>query len=146
MTDFMHAAFSMAGDGRPCDALGRHLIRLTAEDTAGRMGVWDEPVAPGEGPPLHVHHREDELFRVLTGRFRFWCGDEEFDAGPGTCVLLPRGVPHRFQNVGSTEGLLMIAVTPGGFEGFFLEFERRAPTSPEEATEIAAAYGLEILA
>jgi mannose-6-phosphate isomerase-like protein (cupin superfamily) len=142
MTRFEHAAVSMPGDGIISTAFGRRVLRITAADTAGAMAVWDETVGPGAGAPLHVHDREDELFRVVEGRFRFWCGAETFDAGAGATMLLPRGVPHRFQNVGETDGRVLVAVTPGGFEQFFLDVERERATTPEAIGAIAARYGL----
>ncbi|WP_126976194.1 cupin domain-containing protein [Frigidibacter oleivorans] len=56
--------------------------------------------APGEGPRLHVHPY-DETFIVLSGRARFFVGDEVIDAGAGEVVLGPAGIPHRFENIGS---------------------------------------------
>lgn len=54
---------------------------------------------PGEGPPLHVHPY-DETFVVIQGRARFFVGDQVIDAGAGEVVLGPKGVPHRFENLG----------------------------------------------
>jgi mannose-6-phosphate isomerase-like protein (cupin superfamily) len=54
---------------------------------------------PGEGPRLHVHPY-DETFVVVTGRARFFVGDEVIDAAAGEVVLGPAGVPHRFENIG----------------------------------------------
>lgn len=53
----------------------------------------------GEGPPLHVHPY-DETFIVLTGRARFFVGDEVIEASAGEIVLGPKAVPHRFENAG----------------------------------------------
>lgn len=54
---------------------------------------------PGEGPRLHVHPY-DETFIVTEGRARFFVGDTVTDAEAGQVVLGPKGVPHRFENIG----------------------------------------------
>ncbi|MBI1218296.1 MAG: cupin domain-containing protein [Rhodobacteraceae bacterium] len=54
---------------------------------------------PGEGPPLHVHPY-DETFVVTEGRAQFFVGDQVIEAVAGEVVLGPKGVPHRFENLG----------------------------------------------
>ncbi|MEZ5934646.1 MAG: cupin domain-containing protein [Alphaproteobacteria bacterium] len=54
---------------------------------------------PGEGPRLHVHPY-DETFVVIQGQARFFVGDRVIDAAAGEVVLGPKGVPHRFENLG----------------------------------------------
>lgn len=54
---------------------------------------------PGEGPGLHVHPY-DETFIVISGRARFFVGEEVIEAGTGEVVLGPAGIPHRFENIG----------------------------------------------
>jgi mannose-6-phosphate isomerase-like protein (cupin superfamily) len=54
---------------------------------------------PGEGPRLHVHPY-DETFIVVERRARFHVGDEVIDAVAGEIVFGPKGVPHRFENLG----------------------------------------------
>lgn len=54
---------------------------------------------PGVGPPLHVHPY-DEIFVIQEGRARFFVGDQVIDAEAGDTVLGPKGVPHRFVNLG----------------------------------------------
>jgi mannose-6-phosphate isomerase-like protein (cupin superfamily) len=54
---------------------------------------------PGEGPRLHVHPY-DETFVVIEGRARFFVGDQVIEAVAGEVVLGPKGVPHRFENLG----------------------------------------------
>ena len=145
MKTFTHPAISTSDDGRLAMAFGKHIIRIWAEDTGGSFGMLEAIVPPGEGPPLHVHEREDEFFRVMSGRFGFWCADEYVELGQGGCIVLPRGIAHRFQNIGSTEGHLMVMVTPGGFEGFFPAVELGCPETPAEVDTIAAEFGLRFL-
>lgn len=54
---------------------------------------------PGEGPQLHVHPY-DEIFVTVEGRARFYVGDSSIDAEAGDVVLGPKGIPHRFENLG----------------------------------------------
>jgi len=54
---------------------------------------------PAEGPCLHVHPY-DETFIVTEGQARFFVGDLVIDAIAGQVVLGPKGIPHRFENLG----------------------------------------------
>lgn len=85
------------------------------------------------------------MFFVLEGRVRIWCGDERFEAGAGATVVLPRGVPHRFQNVGGTTLRMLVAVTPGGFETFFLNAAALEGADEAAIVALAARYRLEFL-
>lgn len=145
MKTFTHPAISTAEDGQVAMAFGKHIIRIWAEDTGGSLGMLEAIVPPGEGPPLHVHDREDEFFRVISGRFGFWCSNEYIELGQGGCIALPRGVAHRFQNVGSEQGHLMVMVTPGGFEAFFSAVELGRPETPADVEAIAAEFGLHFI-
>jgi len=53
----------------------------------------------GEGPRLHVHPY-DETFVVTQGRARFFVGDRVIEAEAGDIVFGPKGLPHRFINLG----------------------------------------------
>ena len=56
-----------------------------------------------QGPPLHIHHFEDEDGTVTAGTLSAIVGDRTITAGPGESVTLPRGVPHRWWNDGDTQ-------------------------------------------
>lgn len=56
-----------------------------------------------QGPPLHIHHFEDEEGTVIAGTLSAVVGDRTLTAGPGEPVTLPRGVPHRWWNDGDTQ-------------------------------------------
>lgn len=51
-----------------------------------------------EGPPLHVHHLEDEEGAVTAGTLSVEVGGQRIDVLPGDVARLPRGVPHRWWN------------------------------------------------
>jgi mannose-6-phosphate isomerase-like protein (cupin superfamily) len=93
-------------------------FKLGPEQTDGAYAFAEVTVAPGGGPPPHVHRREDELFYVLDGEFAFVFGDHLLHGTPGFCVHLPKGIPHTFKNVGSRPGRLLVAAMPCGFESF----------------------------
>lgn len=145
MKTFTFAAVSPPGHGTPALAFGKHVIRMMAANTGGSFGMLEAIVPPGEGSPLHVHEREDEFFRVLSGQFGFWCAGDYVELAEGGCIALPRGVPHRFRNVGETEGRLMVVVTPGGFENFFSIIELCKPETPEQIASVAMDFGLTFL-
>lgn len=136
-----------AGGGDVLDALGMQVVvKVPAAASGGSVGVVEMFVPPGEGPPMHIHRREEEAIHVLEGRFRFWCGDRVWDGWEGATVLLPRGVPHTFQAVGGP-GRVLGTVAPGGFEGFFVQCAARGLRLPEDAKALralAAEFGFDI--
>jgi mannose-6-phosphate isomerase-like protein (cupin superfamily) len=99
-------------EGQMIDAL--HLRFLATEALTGGTllaGVCTNP-GPG-GPALHTHHRHDELYLVLQGRYRFKIGEDEHEGGPGMFVYAPRGTTHTFASVGQDEGRLLFITLPG---------------------------------
>jgi mannose-6-phosphate isomerase-like protein (cupin superfamily) len=142
MKTFDHAVVSAPGQGNLALGFGPHLIRISAHQTGGRLGVFEAEVPAGEGPPPHIHDLEDEFFRVLEGRFAFMCNGERVELETGGMLVVPRGAVHSFQNVGNAAGRLMCMVTPGGFKGFFTAVEQEKPASPTEIDELAARFSL----
>lgn len=138
-----------AGEGEANDAFALpRVFKVTAEQSDGALAVWEEEVPPGAGPPLHVHHREQELFVVIDGRVRFRHEDEIVELGAGGVVLIPKGARHTFKNVGDGVARVMVTLTPGGGEGFFKEVMAaglKAPDDMERIVEIGARYGLEFV-
>jgi mannose-6-phosphate isomerase-like protein (cupin superfamily) len=123
-------------------------LTMPLAETGRGVSLFEDVRRPGDGPPLHVHHKEDEIFRIVEGRFRLRIGDATFDAGPGDTLLLPRDVPHSFINSGDVTGRLLIVLQPGGFERFFLEVAEQGlapPADMRQIAELAARYGLEFL-
>ncbi|HET7574876.1 MAG TPA: quercetin 2,3-dioxygenase [Solirubrobacterales bacterium] len=146
---------ALGGEGEATWFLqNRMTVKAFAEDTGGAFGLVESRIAAGASPPLHVHRREDESFFVIEGEVRFRCGDEEFLAGPGSFVFLPRGVPHTFVVEGDRDAHVLTLMTPGGGERFFLDGGRPpegpglpppGPPDVERMQRAAARYESEIL-
>ena len=71
---------------------------------------------PGDGPPLHVHPREDDAFYILEGEVVMIVDDDEVTVGPGTFVLVPPGVPHTFANRSQSAARIVNVHAPAGFD------------------------------
>lgn len=135
--------------GKAWNIFGLKIVgKVMSEATGGQYSVIVSTTPPGGGPPRHVHRNEDEMFYVLEGEFEFYSGGETTRAQQGALVILPRGIPHGFRNVGPTAGMLMNTMTPGGFEGFFEEIDRLPKDGPLDrqlVETIASRYGLSFL-
>jgi quercetin dioxygenase-like cupin family protein len=117
---------------------------VTGAETGGAYFAMEALVAPGGGPPPHIHTREDETFYILDGSIEFRLGDETVTAGPGDYVSVPRGVVHNFRNPSNQVSRLILTFTPAGMEHFFLETLERAESMdvpiPDNLDEVAARY------
>ncbi len=115
---------------------GTMTIVVASAQTNGASATIEVDVPPGGGPPAHIHTREDEIFVVTRGQFRFWHGTQVVDAQPGTVVYMPRNEPHQFRNVGTTTGSVVATIMPAGLEQMFLEMSRRGLSVPKDLPEI----------
>jgi quercetin dioxygenase-like cupin family protein len=83
------------------------------EGARGDRLEGENVVKPGAGPPMHVHHLQDEGFTVTQGRLGYQLpGQPEAFAGPGESVVFEAGQPHRFWNAGETDLLCTAFVEP----------------------------------
>jgi mannose-6-phosphate isomerase-like protein (cupin superfamily) len=86
-----------------------------------RSACFAKTIAAKSGPPAHIHRAEDEFFYVVSGEFSFKLGARIVSAPARSIVFAPRGTARTFQNVGTEPGVLLVGVTPGGFEKMFAE-------------------------
>jgi quercetin dioxygenase-like cupin family protein len=107
----------VVGPGEGVPDRGRE-VKASGRSTGGSLTVIE--LAVDGGPPRHTHTREDESLYLFTGTLDVQCGDDRFQAGPGSFVFLPRNVPHGFRSVGGPATALLIA-TPGGLDEYFAE-------------------------
>ena len=116
-------------------------VKASGRSTGGSLTLIE--VAIDGGPPRHTHTREAESFYLLSGTLEVECGDDRFQAGPGSFVFLPRNLPHVFRSVGGPARALLI-VTPGGLDSYFAELSSAlaADAGPDRVRAIQQTYGI----
>ena len=126
---------------------GTLTFKIGNAETDGALTAFESIAAPGEGPPLHVHVNDDEIFYALEGSFRFKLDGELRDAPAGTLAFIPKGVQHTWQNVGDEPARLLIVTAPAGFERFFELFAQiPADASPaDEFRRIGEEIGMPVV-
>ncbi|MET0220954.1 MAG: cupin domain-containing protein [Tardiphaga sp.] len=124
---------------RPGDLMA---LRIHSRDVNGAFTIVEARVLPYSGPPLHVHHERDEIFEVLDGLFRFQCGDDVFDLAPGMTIVVPRGMPHAWVNLGPRQARLLFSFVPGGIDELF---EKMTDTPLDQLAALAALHDTHVV-
>ena len=57
---------------------------------------WLDPNS--NGPGVHQHEDQDQVFYVLEGTISMFIGDKWTDANKGTFIRIPRNTTHTFAN------------------------------------------------
>jgi quercetin dioxygenase-like cupin family protein len=120
---------------------GRDLVfKVTGDDTGGAFDYFVVEVAPHGGPPLHVHHAQEETIHVLSGRFKVRVGDEEAVLEKGGFAFMPAGLPHAFLNLTDEDAEIVIVYTPGGGHKFYEELGPLTRNGTPDRAEVAACF------
>ena len=133
---------------------GRFTTMADSATTEGRFALVEALAWQSTEPPVQIHRNEDEAWYVLDGAMTCYVADDVVEAGPGTFVLAPRGLPHTFTvDVEPTRVLLL--ASPGGFERFAEELGTPAQDDAQPTTlavpgpavlgPVAARYGIEVV-
>ena len=119
-------------------------FKIWGHETGGRFAIVEHPIQARCLVPPHTHSMEDELSYVLEGRVGVRVGDDVAEAGPGTYIYKPCGVPHTFWNPTDQPARLLEIICKAGFENYFVEiselFTTGAKPGGPEHEEIAARY------
>jgi mannose-6-phosphate isomerase-like protein (cupin superfamily) len=120
-------------------------IEVDSDKTNGAVAVVRGFTPPKYGPPPRMNTREDAVFVIVRGHYRFRRGTEEMDAPAGTILFMPRNVPHVFRNIGDEPGEHLLLIVPGGLEKMFREISDAKVELPKDLAklqEISAKYGI----
>jgi mannose-6-phosphate isomerase-like protein (cupin superfamily) len=122
----------------------RTTFKVATGDTQGALFMMEQHSTKSGGPPLHLHHDQDEFWYVMSGEYAFQVGSERYHARAGDCLLGPRDVPHAYAFVGLSPGRLLIGFTPAGKIQEYFERPRTPGVYVADAA-LYHAYGMELL-
>lgn len=116
-------------------------VLATREQTDGQFGMVIISGPPGSGPgPSITHHRGSETWYVLEGTFEFHVRDKVFESGPGTFISVDSETPHGF--IAKTDGKILVTFQPGGYEHFFIDWDKLGLQPGPELGKLEESYGL----
>ena len=121
-------------------------VLLSKDETGGTVGLFENICPPKFGPPIHLHHGEDETLYVLSGEIRVWVEGEETTLSAGQSAYISRGTQHAFRVIGDEPCHFLAFITPGGFENFFMEMANgdiEPMRDMDRMMPIAKSYNLE---
>jgi quercetin dioxygenase-like cupin family protein len=134
---------------------GRITVKTSGAETGNAFALVETDDPRGSGPPLHLHHNEDETFYVLEGEVTVLVGEERIDLSAGDYLFVPREVAHAFV-IRSERARMLGMFCPAGLEQLIVSLGvpvtgDEPPTDAvmppmDEMARLFAGYGVEILA
>ena len=139
-----------------CGPGDRYTFLVTGAQSNGGYFIMEAIIPPGGGPPLHIHHREDECFYLLEGILDITLAEQKVKATTGDFVQIPRGTVHAFFNAGNTTARMLLFFSPAGMDKYFEEVlepvQNRSASIPTVTEELIARmvgagpkYGIEFV-
>jgi mannose-6-phosphate isomerase-like protein (cupin superfamily) len=112
-------------------------VKLAQAAAGGAMSIVELLGPPGDMPPLHLHHTDDEAWYVLEGEMSFYVrGEHPVLVSAGGLAFGPKGVPHTYRVESSRPARWLALCTPGDFEPFVV-----AASQPAEQAELPTPHG-----
>ncbi len=118
----LNAYFAAVGEHQQLAWMSGSTLEILVDSAVsnGQVLIMRSDTARGNGVPVHVHQREDEIFLLLNGALTVWAGDQRRELSGGGVAVLPKGVPHTYFVTSQTATILEV-IAPGGLEQAFRE-------------------------
>ncbi|HZQ07338.1 MAG TPA: cupin domain-containing protein [Anaerolineae bacterium] len=89
---------------------------LVSPDLKRDIQMMRVVMPPGESTgDVPLVHEGEECGLVVQGTVEVWVGDEYYVLGPGDAIYQKSTIPHRSRNIGDTEAIVIVAITPPSF-------------------------------
>lgn len=122
-------------------------LKVSSKDTNREFSMFEEIATdgPNAGPPLHVHHKQDEIFYIVEGKFIFQVGDERIYASAGDTIFGPRGVPHCYYRRSLKTHMIFSYSPAGKMEEIFSGMKKLKPFTPEAFAKLCKENDVEFV-
>lgn len=87
-------------------------IQIQMKEEAGAEAGTALLQANTDGPPIHLHPSQDEIFKVLQGELQVFKKDQWITLKAGESIFIPKKTPHSFKNNSSKTVLFEFHMTP----------------------------------
>jgi len=123
---------------------------LEGDESGGSVALFEFDVPAGAKVPVaHSHDGYEETIYGLCGALTWTIDGEPVEVGPGEAVCIPRGVVHKFENLGETDATALAIVTPGVLRpGYFRDLAALVaaaagvPPDPAAIADVMRRHGL----
>ena len=133
-------------EGQQIAAIGLGItMKTNGKSTRDAYSLFEYAIpARTDGPPAHIHTREDESFICLAGKLDVHIGGADFTLGVGDYLYLPRDVIHTFRNTYDEEARVISVVSPAGLEGYYQALANLPPGPKDigKMKKIMADFGI----
>ena len=118
--------------------------KLVGSETNNQIVEWVDDVDPGVGIPPHIHTKEDEIFRVISGQVEITVDGKSTVLEAGDTAFAPKNIPHSWKVVGTEKAKMITSAFPAGIEVMFKELAGLPPGPPdfEKVAKICGNYGI----
>ena len=103
-----HVDFSALAAAGPQDRITQTLLDLDSGSQKCSVNCIRTPAGGGSPAGLHTHV-VDQIFYIISGLMDLEIEGQQYQAGPGSLIIFPAGVPHRNWN-GSAEASIHLAI------------------------------------
>lgn len=114
--------------------------KLVGSETDNQIVEWVDNVEPGVGIPMHVHTKEDEIFRVIKGQIEITVDGKTSVLEAGDSAYAPKNLPHSWKVVGTEKAQMITTAFPAGIELMFQELAK-LPAGPPDFKKVAEICG-----
>lgn len=97
----------------------------TSEETEGKYFLSKAIIPAGDnGPPPHIHSKEDEGFYIEKGELTFIVNHKEICVRAGSFINIQKGEKHTWYNSSAGEAIVIVTFCPAGIEEMFRELDQ----------------------
>ncbi len=99
----------------PGSGIRNELLSPDLQRSIQMMWVIVPPGSSTGNEPVSLTHEGEECGLVLQGQVEVWVGDEHYILGPGDAIYQKSTIPHHSRNIGDTDAIIVVAITPPTF-------------------------------